>query len=822
MKTKHIIFFIALALFSLVAKSQCRDTITETFSSTIPTQGGTWATNSMIYGSTTSPNVCASCPRTGNYYLYFNGLGDYIRTPLIPYAASFSFWYRRSSTSSAYHQLIVETSPNNSTWTTQSTITTFTATYVKVITSINNVYVRIRDARTLSSDTKVWYLDDMSWSYDNHIGVWTGLYSNDWNTSSNWCTGAIPTSSDNITIPSGTPFSPVLASGVGYCKNITLNTDAQLTIQNEAKLKVYGNITSNSQINAINGAIELSANDSQSMSGAYVKNKILGSLVINNNSSVRIISDTLKIKKDLSFLSNTNVLYTNNYLYLLSSDSVTARVGEMGNNKIIGNVTVERYIPNHYKAWQFLSVPTIGQTINAAWQEGNVALGNTKPSFGAIITGIFTGSDISTGLPSMKSYDTTTGTWQGITSTSSLINTDNGYMLFVRGDRSVTAYNQPATSTTLRTTGTLYQPTNPPPVISVPANSYRSVNNPYASAIDFSKLTRTGGVQDAFYTWDPLLTSNTTSAYGLGGYQTFVNNGSGYTVVPGGGSYVNGNVNIESGQAFFVKAHNTSGTISFSESSKNASSNLVTRSTTRDMMVYTKMSVVSATGLYLIDGTLSRFSNSYSNDVDASDINKIGTGEGISIIRNSIKLTAESRRSVSRTDTIFFCLNQLRAQTYQLDFSSLNASNQQAKLFDNYLGTITPISLIGSEFLFTVTSDPASSACTRFYLVITGNRSSNLNAKTEEQLTKKESIRIYPNPITNKEFTIELADMPFDNYIIEVSDALGILILRKSVSHISKTSTHLVKIKDYIKPGFYKVIITGSKTNPHSTSIMIN
>jgi hypothetical protein len=64
--------------------------------------------------------------------------------------------------------------------------------------------------------------------------------------------------------------------------------------------------------------------------------------------------------------------------------------------------------------------------------------------------------------------------------------------------------------------------------------------------------------------------------------------------------------------------------------------------------------------------------------------------------------------------------------------------------------------------------------------------------------------------------------MPFDNYIIEVSDALGISILRKNVSHLGKTSTHLVKIKDYIKPGFYKVIITGSKTNPHSTSIIIN
>ena len=130
-------------------------------------------------------------------------------------------------------------------------------------------------------------------------------------------------------------------------------------------------------------------------------------------------------------------------------------------NNVIGNVTVERYIPNHYKAWQFLAAPTNGQSINHAWQEGNLPLANMHPGYGTILTSpvagaVFLGFDIySPAAPSMKTYNPATNAWDGVANPSMMIANRKGYMLFVRGDRTVNAYNQPATATTLRTTGQL-------------------------------------------------------------------------------------------------------------------------------------------------------------------------------------------------------------------------------------------------------------------------------------------------------------------------------------------------------------------------------
>ena len=116
------------------------------------------------------------------------------------------------------------------------------------------------------------------------------------------------------------------------------------------------------------------------------------------------------------------------------------------------------------KAWQFLAAPTTGQTIKQAWQENNGPLGNTKPGYGTIITGNIpsatrTGFDIETPAASgsgMKTYNANTGLWKGIPSTNIPIANSKGYMLFVGGDRSITAFNQAANETILRTTGKLY------------------------------------------------------------------------------------------------------------------------------------------------------------------------------------------------------------------------------------------------------------------------------------------------------------------------------------------------------------------------------
>jgi hypothetical protein len=153
---KHL-FFLFTIFLSLISYSQCTGyQIYESFSSSLPTQGGTWVATSMVY-STTSV-------RTGTYTSTFNGTNDALRTPLISNPGVLSLWYRRSSNTTAW-TLNVQTSTDGTTWTTRGSVTSPSATWTQYTLNIGalgltNVYIRLVDAR--ASGTHERYVDDLS------------------------------------------------------------------------------------------------------------------------------------------------------------------------------------------------------------------------------------------------------------------------------------------------------------------------------------------------------------------------------------------------------------------------------------------------------------------------------------------------------------------------------------------------------------------------------------------------------------------------------------------------------------------------------------
>lgn len=572
--------------------------------------------------------------------------------------------------------------------------------------------------------------------------TWTGIEDNYWDNQDNWC-GGIPTDTSDVIIPSGTPADPVISASVAKVRNITLNAGAILTIDGQ-KFQIFGSLTSAGNVNAVNGTIEMKGIAQQSLSGSMFAAKRIANLRISNPAGVILsgVNDTLKLTNTLDFGTSNAEFNANGNLTVVSDASGTARIADMtsnglfSGNKISGNVTVERYIPNHVKAWQLLATPTLGQTINAAWQEGNAPLTNTlNAGNGTIITSNLGGSaagsaalgfDVYTPAgATMKTFSAIDSSWVGVSSTSIPVSNNKGYMILVRGDRSVTLYNQAATATKLRTTGLLFQPIgNVPATTSVLVNKYESVGNPYASAISLSKLVRTGGVQDAYYVWDPKLTAiGPNSAYGLGGFQSIVKNGTGYTVIPGGGSYPTNTItDIESGQAFLVRAFGTAGTVSFAENQKSIGGGSVTRNYSSIPQIKTNLSVLYNGNTVLLDGVLSQFDEIYSNSVDETDVSKItsGTTENISIVRNGIKLVAEQRSTAATTDTIFYNLGQMRRQSYQLELNAANFSTTSvsARLIDNFTGISTRLNADSSTIVpFDITTDLASAAANRFYVV---------------------------------------------------------------------------------------------------------
>ncbi len=562
-------------------------------------------------------------------------------------------------------------------------------------------------------------------------GTWLGIANPLWNNPANWC-GGVPTASTNVLIPAGTPHNPRIPSNAS-ANNITIGAGATLTID-DGYLKVYGNIIANSNLYADDGTIEFAGTTFQTIGANTFYNNEVQYLVINNSNGVGL-AGKLDVYGSVTYGNAGTSFSTNDLLTLKSNNNNTAWLGNMTGKTITGNVTVERYIPNHPKAWQLIAIPLSGtQTINEAWQDtATFANQNRYPGYGTMLTGNVPGAttvgfDAYTPVgASIKVYDAATDNYISVPDTKNTpISNPKGYMVFVRGDRSVTASNQPATATTLRGKGKLYTPADAPPVTTVPAGKFQSVGNPYASAIDFSQVAKSGGVQtDFFYVWDPRLTSSGNSVFGLGGFQTFSWNGTDYDVTPGGGSYSGTNRFIESGQAFFVRAPFSAGTVSFTENCKTDGSNIVYRqSNGRNNFIKqlrTNLYITSNAGRVLLDGNLLQYDPAYSNSVDEFDALKLNnTGENFAIVNGNQKLAVERRKSLQPADTIFFRIGQVRVQQYEMEFIPSNISEPGLVGFleDSYLHSSTVISLHDTtRIAFSIINDPAAYAADRFRVV---------------------------------------------------------------------------------------------------------
>jgi hypothetical protein len=156
MKTILFLFLISLSFFGF---NQCNQyLIYESFSSSLPTQQGTWVNTSVLYGTT------ASTARTGVSYLTFNAVNDAMRLPQIANPGVFSFYYRRSSTSTGTPKFSVETSTDGLVWTERLAVTSFSTTYTLASVDLGalgltNIFIRIVDKRASGSAER--YVDDL-------------------------------------------------------------------------------------------------------------------------------------------------------------------------------------------------------------------------------------------------------------------------------------------------------------------------------------------------------------------------------------------------------------------------------------------------------------------------------------------------------------------------------------------------------------------------------------------------------------------------------------------------------------------------------------
>lgn len=573
--------------------------------------------------------------------------------------------------------------------------------------------------------------------------TWLGITSN-WNDAVNWCP-AVPTENQDVVIPvlgSGY-FYPVIQTGKSAIKSITIQKGASLTVNNSGTLQVFGNIVNNGTLNALQGSLEFSGSAIQTISGSSFKDKTIGNLIVSNSVGLvvsNVIGDTLNITGNLTFGTPTASLTTGNNITLKSTINGTANVGYVNpQNRITGKFIVERYINTgtdkslgqHGKAWIHLATPTIGSTILESWQESGITTGKTPIAnnlngFGTLLTTGYNnvpanGFDLYTAAgPSIKTFIAANSNYdKGPVSTNVPVYNENGYMVMVRGDRSIYTSTAPAIPVVLRTKGEIITGTTKE--IKIPANKWASIGNPYASKIYISKI-QMNEVDEFISLWDPKL----GGAYGLGAFQTLYKDGANYYAIPGGGSYGYGPVTfIESGQAFFVQTTNKEGSVYFTEDAKilSVKSNFERggRTDSEVSSLRTSLFALGSGEAVLSDGAMLLTSDSFSNGIDEMDARKMAnSAENFSIFSSGNNLALESRQTITSNDTIFFNMTGMRAQNYRLQFvaKKLGLPGMEAWLEDNFLKTKTPVSLSDSTTIeFAVTNQEGAAAANRFMII---------------------------------------------------------------------------------------------------------
>jgi hypothetical protein len=200
-------------------------------------------------------------------------------------------------------------------------------------------------------------------------GSWTGAVNNDWNNPGNWACGLLPGISSDVTIANGRPNYPVLSSGVtGKTHNLTIQNASSVTVTGNS-LEIAGVISNSGTFMAANGTIEMKGSIAQNIPANTFSGNELANLVINNPFGLAL-GGSLNVNGILKATSGN--LNTNGFLKLISTASQTALIDGSGAGQVIGNVTMQRYLPSGF-GYKYFSSPFQSATVNEFATEVDLA-----------------------------------------------------------------------------------------------------------------------------------------------------------------------------------------------------------------------------------------------------------------------------------------------------------------------------------------------------------------------------------------------------------------------------------------------------------------
>lgn len=631
--------------------------------------------------------------------------------------------------------------------------------------------------------------------------TWNGNVSTDWNNAANWTCNIIPNNVIHANIPTGRPNYPVLGNSAGTCNNLTIGTGASVTIQQTGVLQIAGNISKLGTLNAVDGTVRLiGTTGAQTIPANTFATNFIKNLTINNTAGATL-SGELSLT---GILTSTAGIFTTGNQLTLKSNAITTAIVAPVTGTISGQMTVERYVPSK-RAFRYITSSvdaTETGTIRSNWQEN----GSDAPGWGTDITGAGaatngfdpSGSNSASLFTYLNNNTGSASSWIAGTSTNIPLLAGVPYRILVRGDRTVDQFlnASPSSVTTLRAHGNIKTGDVVLTNLTTNPNRYVFVGNPYQAPIDLqSVLDASTGFKKTFYQiWDP--TRNVRGAYVTVNIALNTNSVTGSEATR----------LVQPGQAFFIQTAATTQTLNFKEAHK-----LLETTTTKVFRTAAENPTQMRFTLYensalsqsesAADGFVVLFDESYSNDIDEMDAVKItNQDENIGALNSGKVLSFESRNLPTVSDVIPLSHNQYRNTNYTYKVKVNGIDNVNAYLFDKYTNSRTLLEN-GAEtsIAFTVNASDASAATDRFDVVF----STTLG---NEESVFSNSLKVYPNPVTQNQFFIQLPTQQGESLSVKLVNLLGQEVYSKSLD----VSEGIVKIQPetQLQSGVYLVNIS--------------
>jgi hypothetical protein len=583
-------------------------------------------------------------------------------------------------------------------------------------------------------------------------GFWTGAKNSDWQNAGNWCGSLIPGSATNVFINADALYQPVIKD-TASCND--------LFIANGAHLFITGSLAITGNINAFNGAVQTekgtlvcNGTTAQNIDGNYFDKNILQQLVINNNAGV-FLSGDIKLAGTLSLTKGS--LQTNAHLLLTQE----AMIGPSANGTSVnGKVSIEHLIKGRQGDYLFghpfmnsIALQMLRDSMDITGENGFLNGFTATPS----------------NEPSAFHYESNKGNdstginagWTAFTHTNGIAENawikHAGIRLRFNGKPGQGLDGTPAgdgtkgtyipQSVLLKLTGDVNTGDQELFLERGAYANYHLVANPYPSEIELSRVTKSAGIGNYYWLWDPRQGKR-------GGYTSYSFNSA--NTLPAFG-------------AFIVKANDIiKNTLLFTEHCKTKNRSDIIPVFQSDDAFFIELRLETDTVFW--DRLLILELDSARTGVDKNDAEKF-INEDVnfySISRENKKLSVDARPVTNET-VIPLGLRASANGSFSIRIAKAKLpSGNTLLLHDKYLNKWLPLET-DSIYQFTTTQDTLSSGEKRFEI-------SSRQKNTDSFLTTKNlTMKVYPVPAKNT-IVIKYASTETGNTAIRIVDLFGNLV----------------------------------------------